>query len=132
LVLDLDLGSTDIGNTWRDGLHQWWGLDVDVIATSGANSIIDATIGALKRGAHDYLRKPYPVRCSKRWTTTPATPAYHQENRRVPAGKFRAQLPLPGGQLATSLQRWTEGRLPSSATAQQLAASAGTTWLVAH
>ncbi len=34
-------------------------IDVDVIVTSG-DSGIDAAIGALKLGAYDYLRKPYP------------------------------------------------------------------------
>ena len=35
------------------------GIDANVIITSG-DSGIDAAIGALKRGAYDYLRKPYP------------------------------------------------------------------------
>ena len=59
VVLDLDLGHADIGGHGVMDFINAQDLDVDVIVTSGAQSI-DAAIGALKRGAHDYLRKPYP------------------------------------------------------------------------
>lgn len=58
VILDLDLGPADIGGHGVMDFVNDQDLDVDVIVTSGAHSI-DAAIGALKRGAHDYLRKPY-------------------------------------------------------------------------
>ena len=58
VVLDLDLGQADMdGHGVMDAINAQ-GLDATVIVTSGASNI-DAAIGALKRGAHDYLRKPY-------------------------------------------------------------------------
>ncbi|WP_051972204.1 EAL domain-containing protein [Massilia sp. 9096] len=57
LVL-LDLGLPDIGgHEVMDFINQK-GIDADVIVVSGEVGI-DAAIGALKRGAYDYLRKPY-------------------------------------------------------------------------
>ncbi len=58
VILDLDLGHADIGGHGVMDFINNQALDVDVIVTSGAQSI-DSAIGALKRGAHDYLRKPY-------------------------------------------------------------------------
>lgn len=58
VVLDLDLGISDIGGHGVMDFINARGLDADVIVTSGASSI-EAAIGALKRGAHDYLRKPF-------------------------------------------------------------------------
>jgi diguanylate cyclase (GGDEF)-like protein/PAS domain S-box-containing protein len=57
LVL-LDLRLPDVGgNQVMDFINQQ-GIDAGVIVISGMVEI-DAAIGALKRGAHDYLRKPY-------------------------------------------------------------------------
>ena len=57
LVL-LDLRLPDFGGLEvMDIMHQQ-GHDAHVIVLSGETGI-DAAIGALKRGAHDYLRKPY-------------------------------------------------------------------------
>jgi len=57
LVL-LDLGLPDIsGHQVMDGMHAM-GHDAEVIVVSG-NSDIDSAIGALRRGAYDYVRKPY-------------------------------------------------------------------------
>ena len=57
LVL-LDLRLPDIGgHEIMDFINQK-GIDADVIVMSGEVGI-DAAIGALKRGAYDYLRKPY-------------------------------------------------------------------------
>ena len=58
VVLDLDLGDTDLGGNGVMDFINEQNLGTDVVVTSGASSI-DAAIGALKRGAHDYLRKPY-------------------------------------------------------------------------
>ncbi|MGZ8292131.1 MAG: putative bifunctional diguanylate cyclase/phosphodiesterase [Telluria sp.] len=57
LVL-LDLRLPDVsGHQIMDFINEK-GIDVDVIVMSGEVGI-DAAIGALKRGAYDYLRKPY-------------------------------------------------------------------------
>ncbi len=57
LVL-LDLRLPDVGgNQVMDFINQQ-GIDAGVIVISGMVEI-EAAIGALKRGAHDYLRKPY-------------------------------------------------------------------------
>ena len=57
LVL-LDLRLPDIsGHEIMDFINDK-GIDADVIVMSGEVGI-DAAIGALKRGAYDYLRKPY-------------------------------------------------------------------------
>jgi len=58
VILDLDLGQADMGGHGVMDFINDQNLGTDVIVTSGASSI-DAAIGALKRGAHDYLRKPY-------------------------------------------------------------------------
>lgn len=56
VILDLQLPDFS-GHEVMDFMHAR-GLDCDVIVTSGSMGI-DAAIGALKRGAFDYLRKPY-------------------------------------------------------------------------
>ena len=55
----LDLRLPDIGGHQIMDFMKASGIDANVIVTSGDNSI-DAAIGALRRGAYDYLRKPYP------------------------------------------------------------------------
>ena len=57
LVL-LDLRLPDIGGHEIMDFINAKGIDADVIVMSGEVGI-DAAIGALKRGAYDYLRKPY-------------------------------------------------------------------------
>ncbi|MFS2022799.1 putative bifunctional diguanylate cyclase/phosphodiesterase [Massilia sp. CT11-137] len=57
LVL-LDLRLPDIGGHEIMDFINEKGIDADVIVMSGEVGI-DAAIGALKRGAYDYLRKPY-------------------------------------------------------------------------
>jgi len=57
LVL-LDLRLPDIGGHEIMDFINARGIDADVIVMSGEVGI-DAAIGALKRGAYDYLRKPY-------------------------------------------------------------------------
>jgi diguanylate cyclase (GGDEF)-like protein/PAS domain S-box-containing protein len=57
LVL-LDLRLPDIGGHQIMDFINQKGIDADVIVMSGEVGI-DAAIGALKRGAYDYLRKPY-------------------------------------------------------------------------
>jgi diguanylate cyclase (GGDEF)-like protein/PAS domain S-box-containing protein len=57
LVL-LDLRLPDIGGHEVMDFINAKGIDADVIVMSGEVGI-DAAIGALKRGAYDYLRKPY-------------------------------------------------------------------------
>jgi diguanylate cyclase (GGDEF)-like protein/PAS domain S-box-containing protein len=57
LVL-LDLRLPDIGGHEIMDFINGRGIDADVIVMSGEVGI-DAAIGALKRGAYDYLRKPY-------------------------------------------------------------------------
>jgi diguanylate cyclase (GGDEF)-like protein/PAS domain S-box-containing protein len=57
LVL-LDLRLPDIGGHQIMDFINDKGIDADVIVMSGEVGI-DAAIGALKRGAYDYLRKPY-------------------------------------------------------------------------
>ena len=57
LVL-LDLRLPDIGGHQVMDFINEQGIDADVIVMSGEVGI-DAAIGALKRGAYDYLRKPY-------------------------------------------------------------------------
>jgi diguanylate cyclase (GGDEF)-like protein/PAS domain S-box-containing protein len=57
LVL-LDLRLPDIGGHQVMDFINEKGIDADVIVMSGEVGI-DAAIGALKRGAYDYLRKPY-------------------------------------------------------------------------
>jgi DNA-binding NtrC family response regulator len=57
LVL-LDLRLPDIGGHEIMDFMNERGIDADVIVMSGEVGI-DAAIGALKRGAYDYLRKPY-------------------------------------------------------------------------
>jgi diguanylate cyclase (GGDEF)-like protein/PAS domain S-box-containing protein len=57
LVL-LDLRLPDIGGHQIMDFINEKGIDADVIVMSGEVGI-DAAIGALKRGAYDYLRKPY-------------------------------------------------------------------------
>jgi diguanylate cyclase (GGDEF)-like protein/PAS domain S-box-containing protein len=57
LVL-LDLRLPDIGGHEVMDFINEKGIDADVIVMSGEVGI-DAAIGALKRGAYDYLRKPY-------------------------------------------------------------------------
>ncbi|MGJ9420121.1 putative bifunctional diguanylate cyclase/phosphodiesterase [Massilia sp. CMS3.1] len=57
LVL-LDLRLPDIGGHEIMDFMNERGVDADVIVMSGEVGI-DAAIGALKRGAYDYLRKPY-------------------------------------------------------------------------
>ncbi|RYF05146.1 MAG: diguanylate cyclase, partial [Oxalobacteraceae bacterium] len=57
LVL-LDLRLPDIGGHQIMDFINAKGIDADVIVMSGEVGI-DAAIGALKRGAYDYLRKPY-------------------------------------------------------------------------
>lgn len=57
VILDLRLPDMS-GHAVMEYINQRQ-LDTDVIITSG-DSGIDAAIGALKRGAYDYLRKPYP------------------------------------------------------------------------
>jgi diguanylate cyclase (GGDEF)-like protein/PAS domain S-box-containing protein len=57
LVL-LDLRLPDIGGHEIMDFINERGIDADVIVMSGEVGI-DAAIGALKRGAYDYLRKPY-------------------------------------------------------------------------
>jgi DNA-binding NtrC family response regulator len=77
------------------------GIDGDVIVMSGDVGI-DSAIGALKRGAYDYLRKPYSreellktvdnaLQKRRLESTTSASP---------PAGELREDVPLPGRQLA--------------------------------
>jgi diguanylate cyclase (GGDEF)-like protein/PAS domain S-box-containing protein len=56
VLLDLHLPDID-GHRVMDFIKDK-GIDADVIVISGKVEI-DAAIGALKRGAHDYLRKPY-------------------------------------------------------------------------
>jgi len=56
VLLDLHLDDID-GHRVMDFINEQ-ALDTDVIVISGLAGI-DAAIGALKRGAHDYLRKPY-------------------------------------------------------------------------
>jgi diguanylate cyclase (GGDEF)-like protein/PAS domain S-box-containing protein len=56
VLLDLHLADID-GHRVMDFINQQ-AIDADVIVISGMAGI-DAAIGALKRGAHDYLRKPY-------------------------------------------------------------------------
>jgi diguanylate cyclase (GGDEF)-like protein/PAS domain S-box-containing protein len=56
VILDLQLPDFS-GHEIMDFMHAR-DLDCDVIVTSGATGI-EAAIGALKRGAFDYLRKPY-------------------------------------------------------------------------
>ncbi|HEY5801694.1 MAG TPA: response regulator, partial [Burkholderiaceae bacterium] len=56
VLLDLrmpDLGGHEVMDFINDN-----GLDATIIAMSG-NTDIDSAIGSLKRGAYDYLRKPY-------------------------------------------------------------------------
>jgi len=55
----LDLRLPDIGGHEIMDFMNVRRIDANVIVTSGDASI-DAAIGALKRGAYDYLRKPYP------------------------------------------------------------------------
>jgi diguanylate cyclase (GGDEF)-like protein/PAS domain S-box-containing protein len=57
LVL-LDLRLPDVGGNQVMDFINAQGIDAGVIVLSGMVEI-DAAIGALKRGAHDYLRKPY-------------------------------------------------------------------------
>ncbi len=54
----LDLHLPDIGGHEIMDFMRSQEIEVNVIVTSGATEI-DAVIGALKRGAYDYLRKPY-------------------------------------------------------------------------
>ena len=54
----LDMGLPDMSGLEIMGFINTNNLDTDVIVVSG-NSDIDSAIGALKRGAFDYLRKPY-------------------------------------------------------------------------
>jgi diguanylate cyclase (GGDEF)-like protein/PAS domain S-box-containing protein len=54
----LDLHLPDIGGHEIMDFIKSQSIAVNVIVTSGASEI-DAVIGALKRGAYDYLRKPY-------------------------------------------------------------------------
>ena len=54
----LDLRLPDIGGHQIMDFMNAKGIDADVIVMSGEIGI-DAAIGALKRGAYDYLRKPY-------------------------------------------------------------------------
>ena len=56
LILDLRLPDLD-GHAVMDFMKEQ-GIEAPVIITSG-DSGIDAAIGALRRGAYDYLRKPY-------------------------------------------------------------------------
>ncbi len=58
VVLDLDLGDADVGGHGVMDFVNEQNIGTYVIVISGASNI-DAAIGALKRGAHDYLRKPY-------------------------------------------------------------------------
>ena len=57
-VVLLDLRLPDIGGHQVMDFINEKGIDADVIVMSGRVEI-DAAIGALKRGAYDYLRKPY-------------------------------------------------------------------------
>jgi diguanylate cyclase (GGDEF)-like protein/PAS domain S-box-containing protein len=54
----LDLQMPDVGGHAIMDFMKTQRCEASIIVTSGAKSI-DAAIGALKRGAYDYLRKPY-------------------------------------------------------------------------
>lgn len=54
----LDLGLPDIGGQEIMDFMNLHHMDAHVIVTSGAPEV-ESVIGALKRGAYDYLRKPY-------------------------------------------------------------------------